>query len=402
MSLRTWLTRPRMASGRRWLYHIHLYTGLATGLLMTVVGLSGSALVFRPEIDRLLTPRPQVAAAAVQASLDVARDTALEVYPQAVVTAIRLPESETGALEVTMRHPDEHRTYVYLDPVNGAALAVRDRNRALRWLQELHFNLLGGTTGLMVNGVAAALLVAMCFTGLAVWWPGLRHWRRGFQVNRRATWKGLTYDLHRVVGIASLVLLGMFGVTGVYFAFPDAFRAALATIARDDGLPPVPVGRPAPSSGRTAAPTLDEAAATAARLWPEGAITFVYPPLAPAEAIRVRLRLPGEFADSGRSYVYVDAHDGRVLRADDARQFPLSARVIAWFGPLHFGTIGNLGGRPGNIIVRTIWLVAGLVPGTLFVTGFLVWWNRVMVKKRRHEEAGGRVPVSVVYGSVLR
>jgi uncharacterized iron-regulated membrane protein len=33
--------------------------------------------------------------------------------------------------------------------------------------------------------------------------------------------------------------------------------------------------------------------------------------------------------------------------------------------------------------VRVVWVVAGVVPGALFLSGFLMWWNRIVVKARR-------------------
>ncbi len=38
---------------------------------------------------------------------------------------------------------------------------------------------------------------------------------------------------------------------------------------------------------------------------------------------------------------------------------------------LHFGRFGGLG-------VRVLWVVLGLLPAVLFVTGFVVWWTRVV------------------------
>jgi uncharacterized iron-regulated membrane protein len=46
-----------------------------------------------------------------------------------------------------------------------------------------------------------------------------------------------------------------------------------------------------------------------------------------------------------------------------------------WVGPLHVGSFG------GNAI-RVAWLVLGLAPPLLFVTGFLMWWTRVVRPQR--------------------
>ena len=41
---------------------------------------------------------------------------------------------------------------------------------------------------------------------------------------------------------------------------------------------------------------------------------------------------------------------------------------------LHFGRFGGLG-------VRFLWAALGLLPAVLFVTGFVLWWTRVVRRR---------------------
>ena len=50
--------------------------------------------------------------------------------------------------------------------------------------------------------------------------------------------------------------------------------------------------------------------------------------------------------------------------------------LLYWLAQLHFG---RFGGR----YVKAIWTILGLVPAVLFVTGALMWWNRVLRKSIR-------------------
>jgi uncharacterized iron-regulated membrane protein len=47
---------------------------------------------------------------------------------------------------------------------------------------------------------------------------------------------------------------------------------------------------------------------------------------------------------------------------------------LAWFINLHFGRFAGLG-------TRVVWGVLGLVPPVLFVTGAIMWWNRVVAQR---------------------
>ena len=58
-------------------------------------------------------------------------------------------------------------------------------------------------------------------------------------------------------------------------------------------------------------------------------------------------------------------------------------QVTYWLAYLHFGRLGGRGipwcGRGlCNSTTKAIWAVFGLAPGAMFVTGAIMWWNRVL------------------------
>ena len=75
------------------------------------------------------------------------------------------------------------------------------------------------------------------------------------------------------------------------------------------------------------------------------------------------------------NYVYLDPYTGKVLRVDSVENRSVGDTILAWVTPLHFGTFG------GGLTVYVLWVVLGLSPAVLGVSGVLMWWNRVAVKK---------------------
>jgi uncharacterized iron-regulated membrane protein len=53
------------------------------------------------------------------------------------------------------------------------------------------------------------------------------------------------------------------------------------------------------------------------------------------------------------------------------RRYSRGDMVIRWFSWLHFGNFA--GWR-----TKAVWLVLGLAPPFLFITGLIMWWNRVL------------------------
>ena len=53
---RRWLQQPQSMLARRVLFQIHLWTGLALGLYIVAICVSGSVLVYRNELYRAFSP----------------------------------------------------------------------------------------------------------------------------------------------------------------------------------------------------------------------------------------------------------------------------------------------------------------------------------------------------------
>ena len=68
MRLALWLRRPKSVWLRKALFQIHLWTGIALGLYVFVISITGSAIVFRNELYNSLWPGPRIVAIPALAS----------------------------------------------------------------------------------------------------------------------------------------------------------------------------------------------------------------------------------------------------------------------------------------------------------------------------------------------
>ena len=69
--------------------------------------------------------------------------------------------------------------------------------------------------------------------------------------------------------------------------------------------------------------------------------------------------------------------------------------ALYWLAFLHFGRIDGIGivcDGPGicDQTVKAVWAIFGLAPAVMFVTGSIMWWNRVLHRWRRRGGAGRR------------
>ena len=97
----------------------------------------------------------------------------------------------------------------------------------IEWLVKVHDNLLGGSAGRLVNGIGGGCLVVLCLTGAVIWWPGIQNWRRSLTVQWRAHFGRVNWDLHSALGFWLFPLILIWGITGMYFAFPAVVNPLL-------------------------------------------------------------------------------------------------------------------------------------------------------------------------------
>ncbi len=225
--------RPQALWLRRALFQVHLWTGLAFGLYVVLISFSGSAIVFRHEMDHALCPQiilvkpsgPRMSDAQLAAAARRAAPRRLSTFNMQVeVRGSRVPG---GAVEVWYLF-QRNRLERLFDPYTGKDLgdAVACEPPFVTRLADLHDDLLGGDAGRTVNGVGAVVVVLMLLTGAVIWWPGASRWRHSMTLRWNVHWRRFTWDLHNVLGFWVFALLLMWAVSGIYFAFPNSFNAA--------------------------------------------------------------------------------------------------------------------------------------------------------------------------------
>ncbi len=217
--------QPQRVWLRRALFQIHLWSGIAVGLYLVMISITGSVLVYRNELYRAATRRPIVSTApAPRLTDDQLRDAALRAYPSYGVATVRRARNPDQAVEISLRRGDRTRARLF-DPRTGADLgdAIPLGIRAVSSLLDLHDNLLGGPTGRKINGLGALALFVLALTGAVIWWPGAKTWRRSLILHRGVGWKRATWDLHSMIGAWSLAFVLLFAITGMYLCYPQRF-----------------------------------------------------------------------------------------------------------------------------------------------------------------------------------
>jgi len=353
---------------RRATFQIHLWTGLITGLYAVCIGLTGAVLVFRGELQarvypQFFAPRP---AGVTLATPELVIASLEHDFPGYRFSGIDYPGQRRGTFLAYLAKDSELRT-VFLNAASGRVIGELPHDGWIQRLQEFHFTLLAGQRGYVFNGIGAASLLAMCLTGLVIWWPGITRVGQAFTVHVNRGWKRVVWELHGATAIWTAALLLIWSVSGIYFCFPVRFRTAVEGVAT---LTPYVSLQSEPPVGATVPTPSDLVRRAQARI-PAAELARVGLPSGARGTYSVTLarQRHGDGDSTDEVTVYFDRYTGAELAIIDQSGRTAGDVFLTWLGRLHVGTFGGL-------VVKVVWFVGGLVLPLLFVTGGTMWWNR--------------------------
>jgi len=369
-------------TGRRFALLLHRQLGLSIGALLLLTALSGTLLVFRPELSRILYPhvfrssdcRHRVSLAELTRRAAAAVPDSVLVYVEDMqssclnAVAIAVPRDTSMSSAPVM---------IGLDSATGSVagqmpLAHNILNLALT----LHTTFFTGPRGRWLVGTLGIALATMAVSGLVLWSNGQRqrlgpHLKRTYAIRKRY----FAYDLHRAVGLTTSALLLVTAVTGVSMSYAPELQRALAYLS---GGPEKPDARRIIVNAATTATTLDLARALdlASPLLSDAQPSIAGFSSDNPNVIYVQGRHAGDHYGYGREEVLLDARSARVLATLNTRSDPASWFILlegAW--TLHTGTALGLTGR------ALMLLIVGLGLCAQAMLGARLWWKRTRGRK---------------------
>jgi len=364
--LKTLVHHPRKLWVRRALFQVHLWLGVILSAYTVVIALSGSILVFEEELRRASlahAPFDGTLVAPLESVLAQARTS----FPQEKLTYLEVPQEHAPWWMLFLSDGKGHARTMYADARTGCPYQL-PRRLFIDVVKDVHLNLLAGNTGFVVNCWMGIGLLVLAASGLVIWWPGIRAWKRALWVAFKNGWKRINYDLHSAAGFWLLLLVAWWGFSAIYFLYPVAVRTAVAAVSP---LAAPERGSAAAPAGSTAVVTLAQVLANCSKVSP-GTLNGIGLPEFPGDTVvvEVDVREPGDFTH--RDIDTFDGHTGQLLTARHVGRNVSAGDWFVWLiYPLHFGTMWGM-------TIKILWALAGLGLAVLGVTGVLMYWNRYL------------------------
>ena len=258
MTKRTQSSRSRFYRVSAWL---HLWLGLATGIVVVLVCLTGCIWVFQEEItNNFLEPesnvpyqqKPVVLPSRLMAIAD-------REFPGKRVASAEYHQGR--AISVYLSGQKSEAASLKINPYTGDVIRKTDLDVArigfFDWILEGHrFLWLPHQVGRPLVNYSTLIFVVTLLTGLVLWWP--RKWtkstrQQSFTIRWNGSAKRINYDAHNVLGFYALLVVAALAMTGMVYGIEWFGKGVYWTTTGGTSLPdytarslPTPRNRNAP------------------------------------------------------------------------------------------------------------------------------------------------------------
>lgn len=381
---------------KHWIGKLHLWLGLASGLIVLFLSVTGCIYVFSQEITEAFRKEaiyvPQVQQKQIPVS-ELWKQTQKEIGDQKKITNVHVynnPEKawvfhcykNSEAKSIWYLNNLEYYESIYVDPYSGKILGIyNEKTDFFNIIKMLHWSLLlDAEIGQQIIGWGTFTFVIMLLTGLVLWWPknkAARKQRFSFKWKETTQWKRKNYDIHNIFGFYILSIGLVIAFTGMVWAF--TWFQAIVYVAGSGTTTPPDIKQGKSIVMKESKISAIDTAFVISKAKHKSADAFQLSPAADSTGVINSYIQQNEGTYYIAHNMQFDQYTGKLLleRNHDEKNF--GEKLITANYDIHVGAILGI---PGKIIA----FIASLVCGMLPVTGFLIWYGRTFKKSKAKKQ----------------
>ena len=346
----------------RFLFNIHSIAGLASGLFILLMSLSGSVLIFHDELDGLQQPYISYSQSK-KSSIDNCYFVIQKKYPNAQISNCTIPGEGNQPVSFII-YDSSYKNgkagiELFLHPQTATILKTSGSGNSFAgWLSKFHRSFYLGKTGEWLLGCFAIIFLISIITGCILYrkkiLPALLFKKEIYKWN----------NLHQLIAVYALIFNLMIAITGFWmqrYVFKKEFYATNKYTSVLKASAPLPF-------------KFDEAYVKLQNKYPDFTASVIYF----AQSNKGKTALYGSRSSNAYIHskkfadvIFLDS-TGNIAKIRFVNEIAVADRYDIINSQLHMGRFGGIG-------IKIIYLLFGLTGSLLSITGFLLWYKR---KKR--------------------
>lgn len=360
---------------------IHLWLGLASGIVVFMVCLTGTIFVFHEEINGLINHQAmyiEVPKDARRLTADAILENLKQEHPQLMVSQYTEYDNPYRSLLLKAINKEGPRGMslcaIYVNPYSGEILKISHVYGFFRMIAMLHINLMLGKPGSYIVQISTVIFLIELISGLIYWWP--KKWsptnlKKSFTLKTRASWKRINLDLHNVLGFYVFPLAFLFTFTALIICYAPVKSAVFSWFGSTGKESPIYRIKHTVDSNRTSLP-LETLIAPFRKELDQGQQLTSSLPSKRSGAILLQIGESETLLTFKGKQQFVNQYSGDNIRIDEDIQradrllnTTISLHIGAWYG----------------LLGKTLTFIGCLICTSLPITGFVIWYNRRFKKR---------------------
>jgi uncharacterized iron-regulated membrane protein len=349
---------------------LHLWLGLASGLVVLIVAGTGILLVFEDELEEWANHDfyfVTVPSHAQRVTVDSMMHSAAAYNPKLKITRIYTETQAPDRSVVFYAKMKKTQTWhIAVNPYTGKVIEAHDYNKQFFGVVlNLHRTLCMNETGKAITGASCLIFVFMVISGIVLWWPKRWHiLKQRTRIAWKSKWKRLNWDLHAVGGFYVHIVLFCISVTGLTWSYQWMNNALYLVF---DGEPAKKTEAPVNTVKQPIQAGFYESLyqQTNNRLPYKGRVTMLLPEK-DSLSITVNKMNREASVNNVADVLYFEKGTGRILKETLFKNSSMGNKARRMVYPIH---TGRLYGWPTQIIA----LISAMVAFSLPITGLLIY-----------------------------
>jgi uncharacterized iron-regulated membrane protein len=354
---------------------VHLWLGLASGIIIVIIALTGALWVFETEIQDLCFNYRKVSISNKKDFLPPSqlKKIAQPFFDNKPIQLIQYKEKDKAALVRAWgkENEKEYNITVYINPYTGQLLHVKKSHNFFDIVIELHTNLMLGNIGKKIIDFSTVIFLIMIISGLILWWPKNKNRvKNSFRIKWNANFKRKNYDLHNVFGFYATWVLIFTTITGLAWGFETIDKSIYHVATGGATFKDFPYPNSISDTNTTAINNIEDYCfiqATTHYNKPFASAEIYYPEQA-AGNINIGLNPSSKTYYKTSNYFY-DQRTATQLLQTNFKSGNNGEKIRNMYYDIH---IGKILGLTGQLLVFFSALIAASLP----ITGFLIWRGR--------------------------
>ncbi|MGB5866235.1 MAG: PepSY-associated TM helix domain-containing protein [Arcobacteraceae bacterium] len=217
-------------------FKIHLILGVTAGVILLIIGLTGSILSFEKEILDVVNKKSYIVEVPQTQKLTTSQllTQFKEKFPKAKINGITFSQAKDSSVIINIAGEGKSARRginYYVNPYNAEILPSIQGHGFFKFIENIHRRLAMGEVGKQIVGASTLCLFLLMFSGVYLYWKKMKKsFFKSFTFSFDSKGRGFLASIHSSLGLWVIPMYLVVSITGLYWSY-SWFNAGLYKIA---------------------------------------------------------------------------------------------------------------------------------------------------------------------------